>query len=103
MRTAGLLTRAFRNLGPGLLPFADAATAELPMGRLLRLALFQVTVANNSPFKATIAWDDARRNATTAGAAPGGLTGTAPAVDSYVMSRSSTHRTSGLEGIRPAP
>ena len=44
MRTAGLLTRAFRNLGPGLLPFADAATAELPMGRLLRLALFQVTV-----------------------------------------------------------
>ena len=41
---AGLLTRAFRNLGPGLLPFADAATAELPMGRLLRLALFQVTV-----------------------------------------------------------
>jgi BCD family chlorophyll transporter-like MFS transporter len=30
--------------GPGLLPFADAATAELPMGRLLRLSLFQVTV-----------------------------------------------------------
>ena len=27
-----------------LLPFADAATAELPMGRLLRLSLFQVTV-----------------------------------------------------------
>ncbi len=31
-------------LGPGLLPFADAATAELPLGRLMRLALFQVTV-----------------------------------------------------------
>jgi MFS transporter, BCD family, chlorophyll transporter len=27
-----------------LLPFADAATPELPMGRLLRLSLFQVTV-----------------------------------------------------------
>jgi MFS transporter, BCD family, chlorophyll transporter len=27
-----------------LLPFADAATVELPMGRLLRLSLFQVTV-----------------------------------------------------------
>ncbi len=31
-------------LGAGFMPFADAATAELPMGRLLRLALFQVTV-----------------------------------------------------------
>ena len=28
----------------GFLPFADAATKELPMGRLLRLSLFQVTV-----------------------------------------------------------
>jgi BCD family chlorophyll transporter-like MFS transporter len=27
-----------------MLPFADAATAELPLGRLLRLSLFQVTV-----------------------------------------------------------
>ena len=31
-------------LGPGMLPFADAATDELPLGRLLRLSLFQVTV-----------------------------------------------------------
>ena len=31
-------------LGPGFLPFADAATAALPMRRLLRLSLFQVTV-----------------------------------------------------------
>ena len=31
-------------LGPQCLPFADAATAELPLGRLLRLSLFQVTV-----------------------------------------------------------
>ncbi|MBX9931790.1 MAG: BCD family MFS transporter [Methylobacterium sp.] len=38
------ITRALMRLGPGILPFADAATAELPMGRLLRLALFQVTV-----------------------------------------------------------
>jgi BCD family chlorophyll transporter-like MFS transporter len=29
---------------PRLLPFADAATADLPLGRLLRLSLFQVSV-----------------------------------------------------------
>ncbi|RZK91120.1 MAG: MFS transporter, partial [Methylobacterium sp.] len=38
------MARAIQRVGPGFLPFADAATAELPMGRLLRLALFQVTV-----------------------------------------------------------
>jgi BCD family chlorophyll transporter-like MFS transporter len=31
-------------LAPRYLPFADAATADLPMGRLLRLSLFQITV-----------------------------------------------------------
>ncbi len=31
-------------LSPTWLPFADAASAELPLGRLLRLALFQVSV-----------------------------------------------------------
>lgn len=31
-------------LGTGLLPFADAATPELPLGRLLRLSLFQISV-----------------------------------------------------------
>jgi BCD family chlorophyll transporter-like MFS transporter len=31
-------------LGPRFLPFADAASKELPLGRLLRLSLFQVTV-----------------------------------------------------------
>ncbi|MFO1160328.1 MAG: BCD family MFS transporter [Reyranellaceae bacterium] len=31
-------------LGPRWLPFADAATAELPLGRLMRLSLFQVSV-----------------------------------------------------------
>ena len=34
----------WRKLGPSLLPFADAATPELPLGRLLRLSLFQVSV-----------------------------------------------------------
>ena len=31
-------------LGTRFLPFADAATTELPLGRLLRLSLFQVSV-----------------------------------------------------------
>ncbi len=31
-------------LGPGYLPFADAASRDLPLKRLLRLALFQVSV-----------------------------------------------------------
>jgi MFS transporter, BCD family, chlorophyll transporter len=34
----------WKALGPGLLPFADAATPELPLTRLLRLSLFQVSV-----------------------------------------------------------
>jgi BCD family chlorophyll transporter-like MFS transporter len=34
----------WRQLGPRLLPFADAATPELPLPRLLRLSLFQVSV-----------------------------------------------------------
>ncbi len=33
------------SVSPRFLPFADAATVELPMGRLLRLSLFQVSVA----------------------------------------------------------
>jgi BCD family chlorophyll transporter-like MFS transporter len=32
------------NLGPRFLPFADAATPDLPLSRLLRLSLFQVSV-----------------------------------------------------------
>ncbi len=39
----GLIQRWAR-LGPRWLPFADAATTELPLPRLLRLSLFQVTV-----------------------------------------------------------
>jgi MFS transporter, BCD family, chlorophyll transporter len=34
----------WQSLGPRFLPFADAATAELPLDRLLRLSLFQVSV-----------------------------------------------------------
>jgi len=34
----------WRQLSARYLPFADAATAELPMSRLMRLSLFQVTV-----------------------------------------------------------
>ncbi|KQP18632.1 BCD family MFS transporter [Methylobacterium sp. Leaf100] len=43
-RLGETMARGFMKLGPSILPFADAATVELPMGRLLRLALFQVTV-----------------------------------------------------------
>ncbi len=35
---------SWRSVGLGLLPFADAATVQLPLSRLLRLSLFQVTV-----------------------------------------------------------
>lgn len=38
------LWHTWTRVAPGLLPFADAATDELPLGRLLRLSLFQVSV-----------------------------------------------------------
>jgi MFS transporter, BCD family, chlorophyll transporter len=38
------LARQWSKVGTQFLPFADAASRELPMGRLLRLSLFQVTV-----------------------------------------------------------
>ncbi len=38
------MMRAWVDAGPRFLPFADAATPELPLGRLLRLSLFQVSV-----------------------------------------------------------
>lgn len=38
------VTASIATLGPEWLPFADMATSELPLGRLLRLSLFQVTV-----------------------------------------------------------
>jgi BCD family chlorophyll transporter-like MFS transporter len=36
--------RAWLDLGPRFLPFADVATVDLPLSRLLRLSLFQVSV-----------------------------------------------------------
>jgi len=38
------MMRAWAGMGSRFLPFADAATPELPLGRLLRLSLFQVSV-----------------------------------------------------------
>ncbi|MET0220911.1 MAG: BCD family MFS transporter [Tardiphaga sp.] len=38
------LARGWMRLGTRFLPFADAATKELPLGRLMRLSLFQVSV-----------------------------------------------------------
>jgi len=39
-----VLAKGWQQLGPRFLPFADAASKELPLGRLLRLSLFQVSV-----------------------------------------------------------
>lgn len=38
------LARAWTRLGPEMLPFADAGSSQLPLGRLMRLSLFQVSV-----------------------------------------------------------
>ncbi len=38
------LVAAWASLGPRFLPFADVATPDLPLGRLLRLSLFQISV-----------------------------------------------------------
>ncbi len=43
-RASAAIVTGLMRFGPGMLPFADAATAELPMSRLVRLSLFQVTV-----------------------------------------------------------
>ncbi len=46
MSALGIRTvAAWQRVGTRFLPFADAASATLPLGRLLRLSLFQVTVA----------------------------------------------------------
>jgi BCD family chlorophyll transporter-like MFS transporter len=44
MRFGEKLSRKWMQIGTEFLPFADAATQELPLGRLLRLSLFQVSV-----------------------------------------------------------
>ncbi len=41
-RMSQSVMRAWAGLGARYLPFADAATADVPLGRLLRLSLFQV-------------------------------------------------------------
>jgi BCD family chlorophyll transporter-like MFS transporter len=38
------MSQMWMEVAPRFLPFADAATPELPLGRLLRLSLFQVSV-----------------------------------------------------------
>jgi len=43
-RLSQSLVRGWVTLGPRFLPFADVASAELPLSRLLRLSLFQVSV-----------------------------------------------------------
>ena len=43
-KIATTLARTWTHIGTRFLPFADAATPELPLGRLLRLSLFQVSV-----------------------------------------------------------
>ena len=43
-RVTQRLTKAWVSLGPRYLPFADVATPDLPLSRLLRLSLFQVSV-----------------------------------------------------------
>jgi MFS transporter, BCD family, chlorophyll transporter len=43
-RASTAIVKGVMRMGPRILPFADAATPELPMARLLRLSLFQVTV-----------------------------------------------------------
>ena len=43
-RLSQKLVQSWANLGPRFLPFADAATPDLPLSRLLRLSLFQVSV-----------------------------------------------------------
>jgi BCD family chlorophyll transporter-like MFS transporter len=43
-RLSDIAVRGIIALGPRFLPFADAASRELPLGRLLRLSLFQVSV-----------------------------------------------------------
>ena len=40
----GTLTQRWHRLGPRFLPFADAASPDMPLARLLRLSLFQVSV-----------------------------------------------------------
>ena len=44
MSVTATFARGWMRVGTRFLPFADAATKELPLGRLMRLSLFQVSV-----------------------------------------------------------
>ncbi|MEL7459703.1 MAG: PucC family protein [Pseudomonadota bacterium] len=44
LNTRALVLQKLRTIGPRYLPFADVATKDVPLARLLRLSLFQVTV-----------------------------------------------------------
>lgn len=44
LNPTGRVNEFWRKMNKGMLPFADVATPELPLSRLLRLALFQLTV-----------------------------------------------------------
>lgn len=44
MKLRALAVTKLAQIGPKYMPFADAASAEVPLSRLLRLSLFQVTV-----------------------------------------------------------
>jgi BCD family chlorophyll transporter-like MFS transporter len=44
MRVGKAMQRGWQQLGTAWMPFADVATAELPLSRLLRLSLFQISV-----------------------------------------------------------
>jgi BCD family chlorophyll transporter-like MFS transporter len=43
-KLSDITVRGIARLGPRFLPFADVASRDLPLGRLLRLSLFQVSV-----------------------------------------------------------
>ena len=43
-RSPSRLVQSIAALGPRFLPFADAASPDLPLARLLRLSLFQISV-----------------------------------------------------------
>src|SRR6056297_4196818 len=44
LNTRELALRKIRQVGPRFMPFSDVASDDLPLSRLLRLSLFQVTV-----------------------------------------------------------
>ncbi|MFN4018789.1 MAG: BCD family MFS transporter [Reyranella sp.] len=44
MRARGTVLNLWRQIGPRFLPFADAASIEVPIARLIRLSLFQISV-----------------------------------------------------------